>query len=552
MSEIYLRQQSSLEKIFPDQTEFAPEFSRASALRGERFSYQIVLKRGGWGLRQHRWQIKAPPELAPKVYLVGTVPCDLAAYPEADLHDDDYLSLSGGLFPDILRPITPGLLELSGFQNVTLWVELEVPRDCPAGNYEFTCCVEGDESEEWTERSFCLEVIPAELPAQKLLFTQWFHVDCLADFYGVPVYSERHWELIERYLATAAAHGQNVVLTPVLTPALDTEVGTERPCTQLLDIEKQGDTYRFDFTKLARFVSLALRCGVTHFELSPFFSQWGAAFAPNIYVTENGIRTRAFGWETAADSPEYRGFLRQLVPALIGFFTEQNLRDRIFFHISDEPNERHLAMYEKHVALVRSLTEGLPIIDALSSVEFYDRGTVRHPVVATDHIAPFIERKVENLWAYYCCAQGKDVSNRFLAMPSTRNRILGQQLYKFRVQGFLHWGYNFWYSQNARRKIDPYRTTDGGGAFPGGDPFSVYPGEDGAPICSLRLKVFHEALQDLRALELLETLKDRTAAERTIEDYDELTFARYPRSAGAILSMRERVNRAIKEAVISN
>ena len=74
MSEIYLRQQSSLEKIFPDQTEFAPEFSRASALRGERFSYQIVLKRGGWGLRQHRWQIKAPPEITPKVYLVGTVP----------------------------------------------------------------------------------------------------------------------------------------------------------------------------------------------------------------------------------------------------------------------------------------------------------------------------------------------------------------------------------------------------------------------------------------------------------------------------------------------
>ena len=552
MSEILMVQQSSLEKIFPDQTEFAPGFSSATALRGERFSYQIVLRRGGWGLRQHRWQIKAPPELSPNVYLVGTVPCDLAAYPEADLHDDDYLSLSGGLFPDILRPVAPGLLELSGFQNVTLWVEVEVPRDCPAGNYEFTCCIEGDEPGEWTERSFCLEVIPAEPPPQKLLYTQWFHVDCLADFYGVPVYSERHWELIERYLSTAAAHGQNTVLTPVLTPALDTEVGTERPCTQLLDIEKQGDTYRFDFTRLLRFVSLAQRCGVTHFELSPLFSQWGAAFAPNIYVTEHGTRTRVFGWETAADSPEYVNFLRQLVPALIGFFTEQGLRDRIFFHISDEPNQKHLDMYEKHAALLRDLVEGLPIIDALSSVEFFDRGTVRNPVVATDHIAPFLERDVENLWAYYCCAQGKDVGNRFLAMPSYRNRILGQQLYKFRLQGFLHWGYNFWYSQNARRKIDPYRTTDGGGAFPGGDPFSVYPGEDGDPVCSLRLKVFHEALQDLRALGLLETLKGRAAAERTIEDYDKLTFGRYPRSAQAILITRERVNQAIKEAAKTN
>lgn len=549
MSEISIHQQSSLEKIFPDMTEFPPEYSSACALRGERFSYQLALKRRGWGLRQHQWHLKAPPEFSPKVYLVEPVPCGLAAYPGEDYQDGDYLSLSGGLFPDVLRPIEPGPLELSAFQNITLWVELEVPPQCPAGTYEFTCSVEGDKPGETAERSFTLEVSPAQLPPQKLLYTQWFHLDCLADWYGTPVYSERHWKLIERYLATAAAHGLNTVLTPVLTPALDTEVGTERPCTQLLDIEKQGDTYRFDFTRLSRFVSLAQRCGVTHFEISPLFTQWGAAFAPNIYVKENGTRRRAFGWETAADSPAYVNFLRQMVPALIGFFTERNLRDRILFHLSDEPGEQHLAMYEKNEALVRSLTQGLPIIDALSSVEFYDRGTVQNPVVATNHIAPFLSRGIENLWAYYCCAQGKDVGNRFLAMPSYRNRILGQQFYKFHLQGFLHWGYNFWYAQNSRRKIDPYRTTDGGGAFPGGDPFSVYPGEDGFPVCSLRFKVFYEALQDQRALELLETLTDRETAESMIENYSELAFDRYPKSAEALLAPRERVNQAIKTAV---
>jgi len=32
----------------------------------------------------------------------------------------------------------------------------------------------------------------------------------------------------------------------------------------------------------------------------------------------------------------------------------------------------------------------------------------------------------------------------------------------------------------------------------------VYPGRDGKPLESIRLKVLHEALQDLRALQLLE------------------------------------------------
>ena len=78
------------------------------------------------------------------------------------------------------------------------------------------------------------------------------------------------------------------------------------------------------------------------------------------------------------------------------------------------------------------------------------------------------------------------------------------QLYKFDIHGFLQWGYNFWYSQYSKYPIDPFKVTDAARAFPSGDPFSVYPGEDG-PIVSLRLQVFYEALQDLRALKLLES-----------------------------------------------
>lgn len=549
MSKVTVIQQSSLEKVFPDAVQFAPSFSAASALRGERISYQLVLKREGWGLQKHSWTLNAPPPVSAQVYQVGCEPCGLAAYPSYEMHDSDYLSLKGGIFPDILQPLHEDRVQVSGLQNTTLWVELTVPADCPAGEYPITFTVTGDAPDEVTESRFVLTVVGAELPRQQLLFTQWFHVDCIADYYQVPVYSEEHWQLIERFLLTAADHGMNMVLTPVLTPSLDTAVGTERPCTQLLEITCENGQYHFDFTKLSRFVQMALRCGITHFEISHLFSQWGAAFAPNIYVSENGVRALKFGWHTASDSAEYVDFLRQMVPALIHFFEEQGLKDRIVFHISDEPSEQHLETYKKNVSLVKSLIGDLPSTDALSSYEFYKRGYVDTPVVAIDHITPFLEAEVPGLWAYHCCGQNKDVANRFLAMPSYRNRILGHQLYKYHIAGFLQWGYNFWYTQYSLGKVDPYRTSDAGGAFPGGDPFSVYPGADGAPVCSLRLKVFYDALQDLRALTLLETLTDRRTAEETIAGFDELTFARYPRSAESLLETRERVNRAIAAAI---
>ena len=113
--------------------------------------------------------------------------------------------------------------------------------------------------------------------------------------------------------------------------------------------------------------------------------------------------------------------------------------------------------------------------DALSSYDYYAEGLVKHPVVATNHITPFIENDVPDLWAYTCCGQCVDVGNRFLAMPSNRNRILGVQMWKYHITGFLHWGYNFWNSQLSKAVIDPFKVTDAGGAFPGGDGFPSIP-----------------------------------------------------------------------------
>lgn len=112
----------------------------------------------------------------------------------------------------------------------------------------------------------------------------------------------------------------------------------------------------------------------------------------------------------------------------------------------------------------------------------------------------------------------------------------------------MHWGYNFWYAQFSKYPIDPFQVTDAGGGFPAGDAFLVYPGAEG-PIESIRLEVLTEALQDLRALELLEQKVGREAVIALLEDglEQELSLEVYPQEAEWYIHKREEINRLVSE-----
>ena len=127
---------------------------------------------------------------------------------------------------------------------------------------------------------------------------------------------------------------------------------------------------------------------------------------------------------------------------------------------------------------------------------------------------------------------------------------MGPLLYYYNVKGFLHWGFNFYFAQYSTFPIDPYRTTDADGAFPGGDPFVVYPGANGIPEDSLRHEVFFEALQDQRALQLLEKFLPRTRIMKMLDKFSakgKLTMADYPKGEANILALRKKVNGLLKK-----
>ncbi len=535
---------SSLEKVFLDEIPQAPVLSRASMLRGEVYSLQ-------WALRSTQTRltglhVNVEGSLSPfvKLWNVHVVPVELPVYPD---HDGFVLRDTPGLYPDLLEPIPEQGFILLPDQWRSVWISLRPDADVPAGEHVLRLKLQDASGTILADAQFTVELLPLELPSQTLRHTQWFHSDCIADFYGFEVFSEPYWQRVEQFMTMAVEHGINMILTPIFTPPLDTAVGGERTTVQLVDVTKQGDSYSFGFDRLTRWINMARRIGVEFFEFAHLFTQWGAKHAPKIMGRENGEEVKLFGWDTDAAGPEYAQFLDQFLPALVAYIQGQGLSQHSYFHISDEPQLEDLESYGKARDMIHRHLRDFPIMDALSNFEFYETGLVQTPIPANNHIEPFLAAGIPNLWTYYCISQYKKVSQRFVCMPSMRNRVLGCQLFKYNIKGFLHWGYNYYNSQYSLQGVNPFRFLDGLHWSPAGDTFLVYPGPDG-PLASLRLKVFHEGLQDLRAMQLLASFTSHDAVVNLLEDElaQPLTFSDYPRDTQWLLAVRERVNAALR------
>ena len=417
-------------------------------------------------------------------------------------HTGEYLRKSPGLFPDLLKDIKDGKLRLaSGYwQALHFTIDLR-NADKTRLNYgknNLIVTIKTEESE--YKKELELEVLNGELPKLNIYHTEWFHSDCLADYYGLISLSDRHWEIMANFIRHYGKSGINTILVPTFTPPLDTEVGGERTTVQLVEVHKDGSSYSFNFDKVKRFIDICLESGIEYFEIAHLFTQWGANAAPKVMAYTEGELKKIFGWETDSEGEEYMDFLSDYLPSLTKKLDEWGLNGRVFFHLSDEPDENCIEKYSRLRKRIAPFLGGYPILDAVSRYSFVERGIVDRPVPGNNHLEPFLENKVKGLWTYYCCAQGDKVPNRFMSMPSARNRIMGVLLYYFDIKGFLHWGYNFYNSQYSIEHINPYAVTDAGGAFQAGDAFLVYPGVDGKPEDSLRMMALNEGFQDYRAL----------------------------------------------------
>ena len=557
---------SSLEKVFIDDSiDNYTALEKISALRGERLSLQLIYAYDADD--RHRSPAYHEPVLCGALAEYATVrevkQLPLTKYDGDSTNPnlDDYLRLPPGLFPDPLYPLIGNkVFGICDRILESLWIDIKIPTDMKAGEYPLEVKIDdvndivsinSGERVTVSSASTVIEVIGATLPEQQLKHTEWFYCDCLAQYYNVPVWSERHWEIIENYARVAKENGINMLLTPVFTPALDTSVGGERLTTQLVGIKKSGNRYTYDWKLLDRWVAMCDRVGIKYFEIEHLFTQWGATHAPKIMATEGGEYKQMFGWDTDAHGEEYKKFMHSFLKAFLKHMKENGNDARCYFHISDEPNKTQLNDYKKSKKIVENILKDYTIMDALSDVNYYKKGITKTPIPSVTHFMDFYNAGVKNPWTYYCGGGLSRYSSRMVAKPSYNNRSLGMQMFKYEVVGFLHWGFNFYNTRRSLDSLNPMLDPSGSKWVPAGDTALVYPDQDGTALESIRILTFNEGLQDMRAMQLCESLYSHGEVVAAIEEVlgEELTFTRCAKSSSEMLAIREKINSMIKAKI---
>ncbi len=544
---ITVKQISSLHKVQLDSELNYNEISSATVLRGERYSYQIAFR--GNTADFVKFTLEGELSRNTRIYQVNQSPYDCIFTFMSGYTDPDYISHTTGLMPDLLIPMDEIGQTTVNLCASSVRVEVNVPFDMSAGTYKLTVSMHNGNGAFLGKKTMRITVLDEKIKEQSLIYTRWFYADCISNYHGVPVYSDRHFELIEGYLSEAVDCGINMILVPIHTPPLDTAVGTYRTCVQLVDIEKKGDEYIFGFKNFDRFIDICKRVGVKYYEMAHMFSQWGAKCAAPIQVTFEGKKDYMFGWHVSSNDPAYIQFLGQYIKAVSERLAYHGIQENTYFHISDEPSLEGMEAYRRAFEIIKPLIGKARTMDALSNYDFYEQGLVECPVTAIYHINDFLEHNIENQWAYYCCGPQYGFTNSFIGTPGWRLRILGLLLYKYDIKGFLHWGMNFYNSPLSISNINPYVTTSGNGFWPSGDPFIFYPAKNGS-YPSIRAKVTAEAISDMDLCRTLEEYIGREAVVRIIDRVagKPLRFDDFPKGEDYIFAVRDKLISTLKSA----
>ena len=166
---------SSLEKVFQDETPvYRPECLVLSALWDETVSFQAAYT--GDCFMRERLEARVVSELEKwvRVRTVEQVPVGRATNV---IVDDNYLKTTPGMYPDLLRDLPEDhKVIVCSHQWRSLWVDVEVTEEIPAGDYEIEIQLL-KEGEIVCSAKMKLHVVGVTLPKQEIMHTEWMHAD---------------------------------------------------------------------------------------------------------------------------------------------------------------------------------------------------------------------------------------------------------------------------------------------------------------------------------------------------------------------------------------
>ncbi len=508
--------ETSLNRVYPNSPVGSAAPLALTTCRNARLSFQVCFRHQKDCSIRVRADVAPPEGWTARVRRVGYVPIQQLDT-DVPLDETDGIGQAPGLVPDPLYPEQTA--HVGPEANAAFWITLHVPADAKAGVTRLNVKLKPEDafrfpgwtgaSDKGVELSIDVDVKPLVLNhRQDFPVTQWISIDSIWEYYKIPPFSDRFWQLADAYVADMTAHNVNVIYCPVFNARHEI---LERPAQLLRVRPKDENNYEFDFTDVRRWIRLALKNGAEYLEWTHFFTPapTSGKHPQRIYERWDSIGKLLWPPETSAMSDAYKSFLAQFIPRFKAVLEEEKVFDKSLFHCADEPDgDEQLADYRRARGLLRELAPWMKVMDAMSDPRYAVEGLTDMPIPSIVTAPQFAAAKCP-AWVYFCCGPRGRYLQRLLDTPLAKWRMAGWLFYKLNAKGFLHWGHNYWFVFCTGTPTNPFidAAVSAWPGMPHGDAFVVYPGQDG-PIDSIRWEVFAESLQDYAMLQSAEISRD--------------------------------------------
>jgi len=399
---------------------------------------------------------------------------------------------------DALKPVTNSC-ELKGGQAALhlLW---RIPTDAEPGVYQTTLCLSAGSTA--AEIPIEIQVHAARVPIQgSLKVTNWFSLENMGTRHGLELWSEAHWQMIERYARLMRDGRQNHFLLPI----------------RLVEFEQNPDgSYCFDFSRVERLANLFFDLGFTCLEGGHVGSRLHWSAPEFVLAADRNIE---------ATGPEGYQFLAQYLPAWRQFLVDHGWLDRCLQYVADEPTDTSAADYRVLSGIVRKFLPGIRLIDAVERPELGGAVDIWVPKNSyyEQHRDAFEAHRAlgDELWFYTCCIPGGHYCNRLLDAPLLRTRYLHWGNFLYDLKGYLHWGFNHYKAtQDPFEENAPAHGEGGTTNLPPGDTHIVYPGPDG-PWGSVRLQAMAMGIEDYELFQQLDPAAGQAICQRCLPAFDQ-------------------------------
>jgi hypothetical protein len=374
-------------------------------------------------------------------------------------------------------------IAVASYNTQPIWISIKIPHNARNGKYSGFITVKADKD---YRLPITINVINRTLPSPQdwsFRLDYWQHPAAIARVHQVPLWSDKHFELMRKYYTMLAEAGQKIITASIVEEPWNHQTYDDFP--SLIQWTKKADgTWKYDYSLFDKYVAFVMSCGINKQINCYSMVPWKIAFK---YYDEALQKDTVFTGKIG--TPEYNEFWRNMLTD----FTA-HLKAKGWFNITTiAMDERPMESMQAVIRLLKSIDPEWKVSlagDYHAEIEkdIFDYCIASKWQYPEEILRSRKQQGKASTW-YVCCTE--KYPNMFTFSPPDEAVWAGWYTAATRMDGFLRWAFNSW----TRSPLTDSRFI----TWPAGDTYQVYPG----PLTSIRFEKLIEGIQDFEKINQL-------------------------------------------------